>query len=979
MTDQKTRPAWAALTMDERRELVLEALPDLLSIYDERDPETLALFGIITGSVENLRHYVEDVGGEEAVSWAEPFVELHYPVEWDWESMGPVLFHPPTDSDFETEETAVRKVAEDHSRLLELEVLKRLTKGAAVHVKDGVELPLVAPEVQAWVDGLSEEERDRFFVDFGKPFEAGGVSSDEPPEEDGATVSPELASRLEATEPFLAFEGEVNGEPFSGSTYFRVDPLVVHEDEKRAFYPVTVGLFVHPKADGTEPDFASLSREDRETFWKVYIGNIREAERKLLEKPSEEEPEKAPLEVAGEAGAVSGAEATATVTRAPLARLQKTRSIPDGPSLVSKETATLVRHAGGLALPRKWSSVPVWDDLAAEERDRLLETYGERAFRTLDDRPPLLKWVTDRETEKRTAILTREAEDLLADRVGVKGYRRLLRDEDKVSREYLVRRFASGSGHVEVRVSWYNAAAPFHADAMTQRRKDLEALLQKLEEPALFEDLNAKDREKVEYALRNLVHIEDGKRVMEAAARKLRNGTNPVVMPVYELKTLLECHGADDAMDRIRGCLRALQEVRYFIRVTGGSGPAYHAFGPFLAGVREEKKGAGKHTDSLFHLEVAREFLGCLEVFRVRDDVLRKGRTEVLYDFQKKLSAEEKKALSQGFVQGFSTLAPHYDVTKGFTNEQTNLRAWIEAQVTRRKDAAGKGRKRVPVKDSAPDADEPRLYGSDFCPLIPAGRLLACALGHYAKGRAPEAGRTLGGATSRSTATGGPHVGGLLEVMGYYYPPGMAHERRRAIVRDALQDIVRVVESFEGVVAARREDGRWLTVEEAAALPELELVKKAKWFLFVTPDMGGHMARAVEDHYNALAEKGLLSHRVRVDRAAPAAPGAPAPAPRVGLEGEELRIRLHAERKKRKLSQEDVAVLFGVTRQALSTWESEKKPIPAELEGLVLRWVETGQAPTAEELASRRNRRAGVNPRTGKPWKDDENGPPVTS
>jgi len=958
--DEKHVPDWRSLSLDERRERLLEALPNLLPSLTGEDWLAGAVLEILAGAMENLHTYVEDVA-EPGISWAEPFVELHYPVEWDWEVMGPAAV-PLRDEDLETPEKSAWRLAEGTTTVLHLEAMKYLTKGAAVHVKDGVALPLIAPEVQAAVDAMTEEERDAFFEDFGKPFEAGGFFADEPAEEeDGKPISPELAARLEAAgEPFLEFQGDVNGEPFAGSTYFGVDPLVVNEDEKLAFYPVTVGLLVHPKADGTEHDFSALPHEDREAFWKTFTADLWEAARKLREKKAAEGAE---LSASGGAVEVSGAEATATVTPAPLARIQRTRVMPDGPSLVSRETATLVRHAGGLALPRKWSSVPVWDDLAAEERDSLLETYGERAFRTLDDRPPLLKWVTDRETEKRTAVLTREAEDLLADRVGVKGYRRLLRDEDKVSREYLVRRFASGSGHVEVRVSWYNAAAPFHADAMTQRRKDLEALLQKLEEPALFEDLNAKDREKVEYALRNLVHIQDGKRVMEAAARKLRNGTNPVTMPVYELKTLLECHGADDAMDRIRGCLRALQEVRYSIRVTGGSGPAYHAFGPFLAGVREEKKGAGKHTDSLFHLEVSREFLGCLEVFRVRDDVLRKGRNAVLYDFQKKLSAEEKKALSQGFVQGFSTLAPHYDVTKGFTNEQTNLRAWIEAQVTRRKDATAKGRKKLQVKDSAPDADEPRLYGSDFCPLIPEGRSLACALGHYVKGRAPEAGRTLGGATSRSTATGGPHVGGLLEVMGYYYPPGMAHERRRAIVRDALQDIVRVVESFEGVVAARRDDGRWLTVEEAAALPELELVKKVKWFLFVTPDMGGHMARAVEDHYNALADKGVMTHRVRVERAAPQ--GAPAPAHRVGLEGEELRVRLHAERRKRNLSQAQVAVLFGVSKMALSNWETEKKPIPAELEALVLRWVETGQAPTAEELASRRNRRTGVNPRTG--------------
>lgn len=40
-----------------------------------------------------------------------------------------------------------------------------------------------------------------------------------------------------------------------------------------------------------------------------------------------------------------------------------------------------------------------------------------------------------------------------------------------------------------------------------------------------------------------------------------------------------------------------------------------------------------------------------------------------------------------------------------------------------------------------------------------------------------------------------------------------------------------------------------------------------------------------------------------------------------------------------------------------------------EMAPLVVRWIETGQAPTVEELASLKTRRPGVNPETGGPWK----------
>jgi DNA-binding XRE family transcriptional regulator len=276
------------------------------------------------------------------------------------------------------------------------------------------------------------------------------------------------------------------------------------------------------------------------------------------------------------------------------------------------------------------------------------------------------------------------------------------------------------------------------------------------------------------------------------------------------------------------------------------------------------------------------------------------------------------------------------------------------------------------VKKTLPDANEPRLYGRDFCPLLPEGKLYGAALGHHDKN--PETGRTLYGTASSRTRTGGGHPEGLLSVMGHYYPRGAAYERRRMMVKRALQDLRRVVEeSFGGIVAAQRPDGRWLTLEEAAKLTENELVRKVKWLLFVDPNIGDRMAARVQDYQDERYARGETPHPIKVTRSAEPATGESREEElekRLGLEGEPLLVRLYATRKTRKLSQGEVGKLFGVSAMTVSFWEAgtdpdetgktRGKPIPEDMVPLLVRWIEAGVPPTAEELAARKTRRMGV-------------------
>jgi len=79
------------------------------------------------------------------------------------------------------------------------------------------------------------------------------------------------------------------------------------------------------------------------------------------------------------------------------------------------------------------------------------------------------------------------------------------------------------------------------------------------------------------------------------------------------------------------------------------------------------------------------------------------------------------------------------------------------------------------------------------------------------------------------------------------------------------------------------------------------------------------------------------------------------------------------------LRQKDLAAMFGVSAPVVSYWlkgmdqgEDGKilgKPIPADVAPLVVRWVETGSSPTAEELAVLSTRREKKRGGPGRPPK----------
>lgn len=268
-----------------------KAVDSLLS--EEKHFHARLLMALLRGGLESLKHYIEDPE-EKEVSWENPWTELRYPVEWDWEEGDLVRLRP---EDYSEETLAPItdalkkgedpfKVAPDAVQRLglamlvhahgEQQVLFGLTHEVAVHVQDGAQAAyfFLDPKLKRDMEALStDEERDAFMraqlerveeEGLLEPFSIGGLKVvDENgetrilapldhEEAEPGTLPPAIDAIEEKlrTIPKLHFGGEVNGVSFQGSVVFMVHPLVVDEDKREAYFPIVTGLVFAPGNKG---------------------------------------------------------------------------------------------------------------------------------------------------------------------------------------------------------------------------------------------------------------------------------------------------------------------------------------------------------------------------------------------------------------------------------------------------------------------------------------------------------------------------------------------------------------------------------------------------------------------------------------------------------------------------------------------------------------------------------------------------------
>lgn len=844
-----------------------------------------------------------------------------------------------------------------------------------------------------------------------------GENGEEYPYED------DLARACFSHHPEFRIKGteDASGRDFEVSLVLEVHPLVIELNEEgnvsRAWYPVVAGLSFWPESAIPEYRLIDPSRwpaGDREELWDtifkslhVIVGDEKTAEEAAGEpiELRESAPDSTPLppvettidatsektetlqtftnKTEGTFEAVrdffeenvpGGMDAAIAGVRAVSGPLTFPLALPSY-ARMSNEAEEIIKHVHRVRLPSKWSTLPRWEQLVQNEIRERLENEGERAFENIrektrdpEERGPLLKR-RHKAGGGEEVILTREAERSLREKYGL-GHGYIARND--LGQEYLVRIFQTANrGLLEIGLSWAGLAGPLVKEWRERLQKALEDARRHLQEqePFLFADLADEERNRVDRLMEQARIWDDGRRVMEMVLGQVSaQQRNPVEIPAEALRVLLWPSSArrrnysSQWRRRVDGILSALHAMTFYYRTHGSE--SAKGYGSFIGEWDYIGRGRGSHGDGVYVLDVQPGFLGCLRLFESTKTRLRSGREALYLDFRKDLSKDEKGELrGQGGYLTFDAGRAFYNAAAGFTSSQENLVRWVDHELTKKKDSARRENKGRQVRPNAAEANSPRIYDHVFCPLLPEDRGYYGTLGHFNKN--PEAGFTLAGTGSRLSR----HTAGIMAEIGYLLPSGPWSMRKDDILKNVLGDLKAVVVEYFGGVVAGRLGNEWLPLDRFRELDEKTLCHKLKVLCFVPEDYRSkHRAnfeeatgyRVTEDPKEAeQAAWEVMPEEDTTSNEDDLTPGT-FPSVENSFRGLPLRERLREIRNRRKLSVKQAGEVFGVSGKTVSLWENGKKPIPPASSPLLLRWIEEGTAPTAEELAARRRREAPV-------------------
>jgi hypothetical protein len=674
-------------------------------------------------------------------------------------------------------------------------------------------------------------------------------------------------------------------------------------------------------------------------------------------------------------------------------------------SRMDPEILRLNSFAVSGTLPRSWRKARRWEEAVSEEIEKRLRIHGESAFeKTARGPAPLTK-------RNGSPALTKSAETELMVSLGSRGGF-IRRDKDG---EWLERALRVGAGWVSVGVSWYRSTERLASDRRQQWAAELKAQLGEAggQRKLSFDELTDEQRRGVEWALERIGTLDDARTLLDAVLRRaFAEGVNIVDIPARELRLLLQCDGPGGrGNERIRRGLAALEELSFKVRHKALKGlPDGRFQGRFVASHGYFEGGSGAHSDGIFVVELSSVVPGVVGLLNEAEAGKRKlagdratalltatgsateGAIDLLTGEKPRLRQRRKKG--ERPAKAISTVGPWRKQAVCRSIHEERAFDFLETNLTTSGAADSLQRsKKERFRSATPDGL--RIYRRDWCPLLSDGEWVA-AIGTHR--RNPEAGWRLTGKAAPATGTGGQRPAGLIDFIGRAYPSGGAREERRRAETETLADFATVLERLGGILVGVSGPGgarskpsswRWVSLAEALQLPPEEL-RKIRWFPFLPADWHRRADEIVEanqaervargeadrpvrvsrspDEYLAAAEADGVQWQHKPGRVEPLVtwgddgrPAAPAPARPLGERLEE-RIDETGIRKA------DLARAFGVSPQSVSRWvrpidEREQKKgsgVPAALAGLVERWIEGGELPSAEELEA-------VSSRNGKP------------
>lgn len=625
----------------------------------------------------------------------------------------------------------------------------------------------------------------------------------------------------------------------------------------------------------------------------------------------------------------------------------------EGPTRIDAKAAALADDLQSLQLPRSMARIKTWESHQQDYAAELLHEYEEGP-----ERDRLLEVQRKRDGGGAYKLTAAGLEELKRRLIG----RAYILTDERGRPERLVKavQLPRGGGVLTCWLSFYGRADLLLSSVRDSHIANGEQLIRKLKDdekgrfPAMRDGFDhSKTIESLESEVRFLRQTNDAWRLLPKLLAELgRQRELPLAIPDWELRHVLGAEAAVDGHFRVEKALEVLRrlETGYGLgRVTGQGG--------VVSWTEYEAAGPGRHGEGTWRVWLTERAVGCLEVWRTLRTQLpatgdRPKLHEDRFDWGQGPEANNgKKAKPTGlsYRRSDTSLLPHYAREADLDEAQRKLVLWLPAQITLNRDTPRPGRRRA----SGVRSEEPRLYDRDFCPRLPDGRKFHAALGHDRKRAAERGWRLVQSATTR-TKSGGGRPSGLLQLMGYEYPPGAAEGRREQAVRDCLAAIRGLVEDkLGGAVVAEDATGGWLSADEAAALPATTQATKLLWLLFLPEDWRRRVHETIEANSAARGRPIRVTTDPAEKRAAEAYRSK---ASRDADRDNPLALwnRLKTARKARGATQSDLAALFGVSRVMFTQWETAKKPVRPGLVPLLEKWIEDGTEPTAEQLSEAR-------------------------
>jgi hypothetical protein len=266
-----------SLQQEERLEYALELYKSFAHEFEEENPRWFeqTTLDIIYGALMSLQNAVENEADTD-VCWPLPLAEIQFPIDWDFEQSS-TTFGNITEAAFDTYEEFTRTITSIALKHQAHVVLESLTRGAAYYIRSGVETCYLRRDLLEQLETAAPAERDAVLRSHFEPLLIGMDQVQVHEDEDG-TDAIELAQR-ESREPLppLTFSLEWGDkEILTVHVMVAFHPLIVNEDERRAYFPITTGL----SFDQMHVDPACWSRAEREEFWSLLLQAFNEELRK---------------------------------------------------------------------------------------------------------------------------------------------------------------------------------------------------------------------------------------------------------------------------------------------------------------------------------------------------------------------------------------------------------------------------------------------------------------------------------------------------------------------------------------------------------------------------------------------------------------------------------------------------------------------------------------------------------------------------